>query len=79
MRVHLPLPIDAQHFDRWISLFEATAQEICPPKAADHFIDRAHRIAESLELGIATSRGILLGKGERYRANPAAGAVAEKS
>src|SRR5690349_23201571 len=30
MRLHLPLPIDATHFDRWLELFEATARELCP-------------------------------------------------
>src|SRR6266446_10861177 len=30
---HLPLPVDADHFDRWLELFEATAREICPPEA----------------------------------------------
>ncbi|MET1028599.1 MAG: preprotein translocase subunit TatC, partial [Dongiaceae bacterium] len=64
---HLPLPIDADHFDRWLSLFEATARQLCPPAAAAHFIDRAQRIAESLELGIAGQNGVLLGKGERFR------------
>jgi hemoglobin len=67
MAKHLPLPIDAAHFDRWLALFEATARDVCPPKAADHFIERARRIAESLEMGIATMNGVLLGRGERYR------------
>ncbi len=67
MQAHLPLPIDAQHFDRWLALFEATALEFCPPQAAAHFIERARRIAESLELGIACGRGVLLAKGQRYR------------
>ena len=67
MRLHAPLPIDAEHFDRWLVLFEATAQDVCPPKAAEHFLERARRIAESLELGIAVGNGALLGKGERYR------------
>jgi hemoglobin len=67
MRLHQPLPIDAEHFDRWLALFEATACDLCPPKAAEHFIERAKRIAESLELGIAIGRGALLLKGERYR------------
>ncbi|MHB1219958.1 MAG: group III truncated hemoglobin [Alphaproteobacteria bacterium] len=67
MRAHAPLPIDAGHFDRWLSLFEDTARELCPPVAAAHFIERARRIAESLELGIAVSHGVMLGKGERYR------------
>lgn len=67
MQAHGPLPIDAVHFDRWLALFEETARELCTPPAADHFIDRARRIAESLELGIAMSRGTLLAKGQRYR------------
>jgi hemoglobin len=53
MARHLPLPVDAEHFDRWLALFEATAAEACPPTAAAHFIERARRIAQSLELGIA--------------------------
>jgi hemoglobin len=67
MRKHLPLPVDGRHFDRWLSLFEATAHELCPPKAAAHFIERAHRIGESLELGIATTHGKMLAPGERLR------------
>ena len=67
MAKHLPLPIDAEHFDRWLALFEETAREICPAKAADHFIERARRIAESLEMGIAGSNGAFLAKGQRYR------------
>jgi hemoglobin len=54
---HLPLGIDTEHFNRWLELFCETAQEVCPPAAAALFIDRAHRIADSLEMGIATSRG----------------------
>lgn len=81
MQVHLPLSIDARHFDRWLALFEETARETCPPVAADHFIERARRIAESLELGIAVQRGVRLGKGERFMderlatPSPACGAV----
>ena len=66
MPKHLPLPVDSRHFDRWLALFEATARDLCPPVAADHFIERARRIAESLELGVAGANGVLLGKGERY-------------
>lgn len=57
MAKHLPLPIDTPHFNRWLELFAATAHEVCPPAAAAHFIERAHRIADSLELGIAAQRG----------------------
>jgi hemoglobin len=66
MLKHLPLPVDAAHFDRWLALFEATAREICSPEAAAHFVERARRIAASLELGIAGARGVLLGTGERF-------------
>jgi hemoglobin len=57
MAAHFPLPIDTPHFNRWLELFAAAAREICPPAAAAHFIERAHRIADSLELGIAASKG----------------------
>ena len=71
MARHLPLPVDAAHFDRWLDLFETTANEICPPAAAAHFVERARRIATSLELGIANGQGVLLGIGERFRRNEA--------
>jgi len=67
MQKHLSLPADGRHFDRWLELFEATARRECPPAAADHFIERARRIAESLEFGMASARGVLLRTGERYR------------
>lgn len=66
MEKHLPLPVDACHFDRWLALFEETAKQECSPAAAEHFIERARRIAESLEMGIASNSGVLLRKGERY-------------
>jgi hemoglobin len=31
---HLPLPIDARHFDRWLALFAQTAHDVCPQAAA---------------------------------------------
>ncbi len=68
MARHLPLPIDAQHFDRWLALFAETAHEVCPRAAAERFILLSRRIAESLELGIANSQGVILRKGERYSA-----------
>lgn len=65
MEKHLPLPVDGRHFDRWLELFRQTAREVCPAAAAEHFIERAERIARSLEMGIAGQHGILLGKDER--------------
>lgn len=66
MRMHLPLPVDAAHFDRWLELFEQTARALFGDQVAPHFIVPARRIATSLEFGIASSQGVLLGKGERF-------------
>ncbi len=66
MARHLPLPIDARHFDRWLALFAQTARETCPQAAAERFILLSRRIANSLELGLAISQGVMLKKGERY-------------
>ncbi len=68
MQAHAPLPVDAQHFDRWLALFEDTARVVCPPAAAALFIEKARMIAQSLELGIATGRGYLLAPGQRLPA-----------
>jgi hemoglobin len=68
LAMHLPLPIEGPHFDRWLLLFEETARELCPVEAADHFVGLAHQIGRSLEMGIASNRGILLGKDERLGA-----------
>lgn len=54
---HLPLPIHGPHFDRWLALFGETARAVCPPAAAAHFLERAQRIADSLETGIAVQKG----------------------
>lgn len=70
MQKHATLPIDAAHFDRWLTLFRATANDLCPPAAASHFIDRAEQIARSLEAGVATVAGTPVGPGERFH-NPA--------
>ena len=51
--------IGPDHFARWLELFAETAREVCPPEAAALFVDRAGRIAQSLQMGIAVSRGDL--------------------
>lgn len=66
MARHARLPVDATHFDRWLELFETTATEVCPPAAAAHFVERACRIAQSLELGIAVTAGATPRRGERF-------------
>lgn len=45
------------HFARWLHLFRQTVEALCPPDAAALFMAKAEMIAESLQLGIAVSRG----------------------
>jgi hemoglobin len=48
---HQPLGLSPHHFARWLSLFERSAETVCGDAAA-FFIDRAHRIADSLMIGL---------------------------
>jgi hemoglobin len=50
--VHRDLDLCPEHFERWLALFEMTAREVCPGEAAGFFVDRAHRIADSLMMGL---------------------------
>lgn len=65
MPKHVVLPIDARHFDRWLELFSQTALEVCPKEAATAFIERAGRIAQSLEMGLAAKHDQVLLSGKR--------------
>jgi len=49
---HHPLGLTPAHFSRWLALFEATVGDLCAGPAAALFVDRAHRIAESLQIGL---------------------------
>lgn len=59
-----PLPAHVQHadrisgasFDRWLSLWRQTTAELFEPAAAAALQEKADRIAESLQLGIAFAR-----------------------
>ena len=58
MAVHARLPeIRPEHFVRWLELFRQTAAEICPAPAAAIFVEKAEMIGQSLQMGIAISRG----------------------
>ncbi|WP_421861362.1 group III truncated hemoglobin [Parvibaculum sp.] len=53
MRAHLKLKtVTPKHFDRWLVLFRETAEEVCAPETAERFVEKAARIAESLQLGM---------------------------
>jgi hemoglobin len=77
MVAHLPLPIDAPHFGRWLEIFAETARDVCPTSAAAHFMEPAYRIAESLELGIAAQKGEIRPKRMTTR-DPAHGPGAQR-
>ncbi len=60
MAVHAALPrAEPADFARWLALFHQTAIDVCPPEAAALFRAKADMIAQSLQLGIAVSRGEL--------------------
>lgn len=53
LAVHAAVPaIDEAMFGRWLALFEETAREQFTGALADSFRQKAHRIAESLKLGL---------------------------
>lgn len=55
---HLALPgLGEEHFRRWLTLFRATVDKVCPPEVARLFMDRALRIAHSFRLALAFNRG----------------------
>ena len=57
MSKHLAIgDLGDQHFERWLSLFKQTVDDVCPPHVAALFVDRAERVAHSLRLGLAQYR-----------------------
>ncbi len=55
---HLPLPIEGEHFERWLMLFRQTAKEICRPEGAALVIEAAERIARSLRMATELARSM---------------------
>jgi hemoglobin len=54
MQAHLKVPaIEPAHFGEWLYLFEQTLRDLAPDEGAvEYFMVRAHRIGESLKLGL---------------------------
>jgi len=62
MAAHAHNPgIEDEHFARWLELFESTARDICPPPAADLFVEKSQMIGRSLRMGLAVARGAPIG------------------
>ncbi|MBV8913122.1 MAG: group III truncated hemoglobin [Acetobacteraceae bacterium] len=59
LAAHFPLGVTAPDFARWLTLFEQTARETCSEQGVSYLMERARRIALSLETGLAVSRGEL--------------------
>jgi hemoglobin len=58
MPKHLAIPeLSDAHFQRWLTLFRDTADELCPPQVAAMFTDRAERIGYNFRVRIAQFRG----------------------
>ena len=53
MMTHLQLPLDPDHFSRWLALFAETANEVLSPQHAATVIEKSHRIAQNFKAGIA--------------------------
>jgi hemoglobin len=49
---HRDLPIELDHFDRWLDLFRRSAEEALPPAAARKVIARAEHMTESFRVGL---------------------------
>jgi hemoglobin len=58
MTAHAQIPdIRPTHFARWLHVFRQTSERLCPAPAAALFVEKSEMIAQSLQLGIAASRG----------------------
>lgn len=49
---HMNLPVEVEHFSRWLDLFEETAKATLPPDLAAKALAKAHHMAESFKAGI---------------------------
>ncbi len=58
LMTHLQLPLDPDHFSRWLTLFAETANEVLPPPIAANVIAKSERIAENFKLGIARQQAM---------------------
>jgi hemoglobin len=50
--MHRNLGLEPAHFERWLALFRNAVEENCEGAVADLFIDRATRIANSLQISL---------------------------
>ena len=51
-QAHARLPIEVEHFDRWLSLFSEAARETLPSSYADRAIAKAKHMTQSFRVGM---------------------------
>lgn len=55
---HFAIPeLSEAHFQRWLTLFRMTVEELCPPEVAALFVERAETIGNNFRIRIAQFRG----------------------
>jgi hemoglobin len=59
MAPHLKLSLEPPHFARWLTLFEQTVRDLCSDAGGDLLLEKARRIAQSLQFGVEAKRGVL--------------------
>lgn len=52
---HMRLPLQPEHFDRWLALFRETAVACLPPDAAATAVAKAEMMAASFKAGLAAA------------------------
>lgn len=52
---HMRLPLQPEHFDRWLVLFRETAAACLPPDAAATAVAKAEMMAASFKAGLAAA------------------------
>lgn len=58
MPKHIAIPeLSDAHFQRWLTLFRMTVEELCPPDIAGLFVERAETIGNNFRIRIAQFRG----------------------
>jgi hemoglobin len=58
MPKHIAIPeLSDAHFQRWLTLFRQTAEDLCPPHIAALFVERSERIGHNFRIRIAQFRG----------------------
>ncbi len=50
--LHTKLPIEPEHFDRWLALFTLATETHLPPELAEKAMAKARHMAESFKAGI---------------------------